>query len=552
MRKWMTGCAAVFVLCLFALAAQAQTADVYLAGDMKISVNEPYARDNRAYDRNLLVPLVEGTESFVYKTTADVVTYLYTVPVCEDEKTLIYLSLPCDEELTTAYLNGEPLSVNQPVEIDLTQTAELHTATKTRRALIRLTFSNLPVFSFTLDGNVTKAEQAAHLCVIDPDYNAHGWDEQKFECDAMISFRGNSSLNYSEKRPYNFSLMKDGEKWDQSLAGLRKDSDWLLDSAFNDASRMRNRVCMDVWDDICQLPWNYSLSGATEGTYAELFVNGTYKGLYALGEKQDRKELGLKKADSETQGLIIRSTNTFGENNYSPAGFHSLGTKGPGADSKLLWYNLEIKFPSAEYITDDSWTDMYDLTKLVIKGSKSEFSDEIVQYVNLNNMADYYLFNNAMNLSDNMRKNLTFVQYDRNDSRFSAFILVPWDMDASLGRAYSSGKTDVTDTSSNKLFNRLINEDVFGFKTLVYERWQELKEGALSLDHIMGYFDRYYQLLSRAGALMREEETHPKFKSYLQIGYHFNLDVEKEIGYIRTYMEQHLAYWDEQIESKMR
>lgn len=532
---------------LFCHAASAQTALVYLDRDSAPAQNEPYVRDARTYARDAVIPGIRGSEGILYKTTRDVCWYLFSVPVAKGTDTRLYVTLPKDAEITTAYLNGRPLSVDSPVEIDLTVPAELHLATRSVRELTRLCFTNLPVLMVTTDKRITQKLSDGALTLYDPDYLSHGQAAFRADYDIKIAYRGNSALNYTEKRPYKLSLYQAGEKLNASLIGLRRDSDWILDSAFNDASRMRNRVCMDVWDEMCTLPWNYTLSGAINGDYAELFVNGKYKGLYALNEKQDRKQLGLKKADETgVKSTIFKTTVTFSENRFSPAGFHTLGTKSPGASDVTKWYNVEITYPSREYCSALTWMNFYNFTALVINGG-ADFSTRINEFVYLENIADYYLLNAAMNLTDNMRKNMVFVRYDDTDARFNRFFLVPWDMDASLGREYSSNKSDAGHIAANRLFKRLLSESE-AFREIVYTRWQELKAGALSLDGIMARFAYYYDEITRAGAAAREIEAHPKFTSYLEDAFSYNLDFEKEIAYIRTFMEKHLALMDQKIE----
>lgn len=529
--------------------ASAQTALVYLSPDTPMDGNVEYVRDARPYERDAFLPEIQGSKRYVYKKSVDVCWYLYPVHVESDAPSVLYLNIPCSKPFLTVRLNGQPLSTTEPVEINLTETAELHLATEDKRALIRLCFSNLPIVSIeTQNDTITKVDAPGTITIFDPDYEMHGAKDAEYFSQITVSYRGNTSLVYSEKRSISFSLVDENEeKINKALAGLRNDSDWLLDAAFNDASRTRNRVCMDVWTDICRLPWNYTLSGATKGHYTEVYVNGNYRGLYCLGEKQDRKQLGLRKYDSGIKGLIVRSTNTEIDG-VSTAAFHDLGKKAPGEVEPAKWYNQEIRFPNESLITEDTWQDFYDFTVLVEKGSKDEFAEKIGDYVYLNNIADYYLFNNALALTDNMRKNMTYVQYDRDHEYLNRFLLVPWDMDASLGRNYSSSKSRTSIKSTNPLFTRLINENPGNFRTLLYNRWQELKEGALSLSSIIAHAEYYYNQITAAGAAVREIERHPEFTYYLKDTVHYKLDFTKELNYIRTYMEAHLQWWDEQME----
>ncbi|MBQ8080510.1 MAG: CotH kinase family protein [Clostridia bacterium] len=539
------------LLCLWLGAARAEgepadtLIDIYLVRDL--AVNEPYEADDRTYSREIAVPEFAESQAFFYRSTKDVFTYLVPVDATSG-RTALHLSFALLDEATTASVNGEALSAERPVTVSLLSVAELRIATPKKRGLIRLKFTNLPIVSMSPDGGLYKnRDTPGTIIIVDPQYRQHGWTEPALSAEAAFSRRGKSSAQYAAKHPYNFSLMKDGEKWDKSLLGLRVDSDWLLDSAYNDASRMRNRALMDVWNEVYRLPWDRTLSGATKGVFVELFIEGTYRGLYVLGEKQDRQQLGLAKAGSGRTSLLLR-TGQANNDQRSPAGFVSLGKETPAEGEPEQWYNVHIRYPQESDDYEALWQDYYDFTYLVVKGSQEEFAARIGQYVDLDNLARYYLFANAVDLTDNMRKNMTFARLDDQDERFNKFILVPWDMDSSLGRYYSSRKSRQTETVSNRLFDRLIRENPGDFRRILYEDWQALKTGALSLNGIMSHFDRYYALIHMTGADEREIAKTPKFTSYLKAAYSFTLNFERELAYIRSFTEGRLQWLDGEIE----
>ena len=252
--------------------------------------NRPYTMDGTKYQRDIAVPVLSGAKGFIYKKTTQVNHWLFPVSYAQGTPTL-YLSWEgIKGEPVSVSINNQLLSADKPVAVPLSETAELRVANDSVRGLLRVMFTSLPVIQLKTPGNIYKDVDApATITVWDPDHRAHGIADTVTVYDAVVSRRGKSSSRFSAKHPYNFSLMKDGQKLDQSLLGLRDDSDWLLDSAYNDRSRMRNRVLMDVWHEIYRLPWDQTLSGATQGVYVELFVGTAYRGLYVLGEKQDRR-----------------------------------------------------------------------------------------------------------------------------------------------------------------------------------------------------------------------------------------------------------------------
>ncbi len=519
---------------------------IYLA--KRIPDNSPYSMDDREYRRNIAVPVLSGAHGFIYKKTTQVNHYLFSVSYSQGTPKL-YLSLEGIKNPTSVSINNVLLSTKKPVAVPLKEMADLRIANAKYRGVIRLMFTTLPLVQLNTDENIyLDRDTDCTITVSDPDWRAHGLQEPVNTYNAVVSRRGRSSSRYAAKHPYNFSLMKDGKKWDQSLLGLRNDSDWLLDSAYNDRSRMRNRVLMDVWHDIYRLPWDQTLSGATKGVFVELFVGDAYRGLFILGEKQDRRQLGLAKTGGKWNSSFFR-TGAAGRDGSSPAGFVSLGREKPMDDDPLQWYNVILRYPQDTALNlEEVWTDFYDYVKLVVKGSPEEFAAHITDYADLDNLARYWLFANAADITDNMRKNMAFARLDDRDERFNRYILVPWDMDSSLGRYYSSKKSRAEEIISNRLFDRLLNENPAGFHKTLYNTWKTLKKGPLSTNSIMAYFDSYYAKIAECGADQREIGKFPTFKSYVKAGYSYELNFEAEFKYIRKYTEARIAWLDKKIE----
>jgi hypothetical protein len=545
-KRW--GCLLLSAMLLFLVPSFGRAAEkkengakvrVFLASPLE--KNQPYSRKGRTYDRDWIHPGMAESYGIRYARTKTYNTFFYPVRVV-DGAAEVHLTFPASVHLTSARLNGKALSIDQPVTVSLTETADLRMADEKRCCEVKMMFTSLPVVSVTAKGNIVRSGTAATFTLADPDYAAHGWQQPYLTCDAVISRRGKSAAMFSQKHPFNLSLMKDGEKWDQRLLGLRKDSDWLLDSAYNDALRLRNRVLMDIWDEIYALPWNEKLSGANHGAFVEVILNGRYKGIFVLAEKQDRQQLGLKKSGSGADSLLIK-TDEANTKSTSPAGFFSLGEEAPGSRVINEWHNVNIKYPKKENVTLETWRDFYDLTRLVVEGSDEEFAEKIGDYVDLRNLALYYVFINSMDVMDNMRKNMVFARY----SPLDRFVLVPWDMDASLGRYYSSKKSKEKDLDTNPLFERLIALDVDGFNKRTAGIWHTYKDTLLSIDHVMEKIDGYYAALKLSGAADREKALYPTFTSYLGPEYTYNLNFEREIRYVRQYMEKHRVWIEEQF-----
>ena len=212
-----------------------------------------------------------------------------------------------------------------------------------------------------------------------------------------VKYRGSSSALNEGKRNYSIHLKtKNGGQYKRALLGLRKDDDWILDGAQSDLSRIRNRIGMDLWDAFYTLPW-CGRSGAIHGKYVELVFNDTYKGLYALNERLDRKLLGLDKNGGRLYRVINPEKN----------GINALSLRDdlpePGKQDSTEWVNLELGFGGT---SDDPWQEIYSLIRFFREADDASFAAGIEERIDTDNWADYFLFANAIALNDNMGKNM--------------------------------------------------------------------------------------------------------------------------------------------------
>ena len=120
-------------------------------------------------------------------------------------------------------------------------------------------------------------------------------DQSKTEYRIKAHYRGSASKKYDKK---SFAIKfqdENGVKLDVSLFGLRSDNRWILDAMACDASRMRNRVSFDLWNEFSHpsyvAEYEETAMNGVNGTFVELYFNGNYNGIYCLNEKVDRKQM---------------------------------------------------------------------------------------------------------------------------------------------------------------------------------------------------------------------------------------------------------------------
>ena len=528
--RWL--CALLLLLLLSAAcAAFAEGATVTLAlGDnTPTNGNKHYVKDGRAYSRDLTVPLVNGQQVIKASQTGAAVTYLCSVSPDASE---ITVDFPYGADWTTIEVNGQLLTKEQGVAVEIGKDITVQLASKNKRSVLHLQLTTLPLVIIDYKGSDLYANQVKGTMQIwDPDYAKHGAEAYMTEMLITIGYRGQSSLNY-DKHNFTVHVWADDARTEQrklSLLGMRKDEDWILCGAMNDQIRLRNTVAMQLWDEFYRLPWSPNRSGAISGEFCEVYMRGRYLGLYRLTERLDRKQVDIDKED----GRIVRSVQSEA-GGVNLMDFTKLGQKEPG--NSEIWYNMELKYPKPENMTKADWQEFYDFLKFVCKSNDEEFAAHIGEYIDIDNFADYYVYVTAIGATGNMIKNLYFVMDDcAKDSRWR---LIPWDVDGSFGRRNDATKRDIKIISSNHLFERLVRTDAGGFCTLCREKWAKLKDTTYSYDHIMGLFQQYYDQLNATGVWEREKTAWPKFKT-------FTFNQEKELSYMYDYMKQRLEFVDE-------
>jgi hypothetical protein len=339
-----------------------------------------------------------------------------------------------------------------------------------------------------------------------------------------IEIRGGNSQGYP-KKSYELSFWADtlgNASQDMKLLGMRKDNKWNLQALYNEPLRANNKVAQELWQEMSQLSYKDKEPEAKNGiaiSYVELFVNDEYKGLYALTERIDRKQLKLKKYANSIKGELYKG-------DYWAGGvtFTSLD---PFDNGSLYWSGFACKHP--EEYTD--WTNLYEFVKFVETSSDADFINQYQNKFDLKNAVEYYIFMNVLRAGDNRGKNLYIAKYDAGEPYF----YVPWDLDGVFGNNWMGQNEDVTDDiMTNGFYNRL-NKDcaAMGFRVALRRRWAELRATVLTPDYIMDKFAANDAYLQKNNVYQREQAVWTDFRYD-----------NTQLAYIRAWLTKRLAYLD--------
>lgn len=390
----------------------------------------------------------------------------------------------------------------------------------------QMTDESLPLVNLTYDESNLNSEEyiEGKIEIVDKQMRTEeGKESVTYKADLKIRGGSITSLDKKSFAVKLFKINKNNEKKDVDAAifGIREENSWILDAMGYDKMRMRNRVCFDLWNEMSKTPYDtdYDNRNGTEGQFVEVFVNGTYHGLYCMTDKIDRKLLGVEKYEKKTKtvhGLIYQ------------------GHEHEGHFSHLLSYDnseWELEYPD-DYSTDpNTWEPLKALIGFCSANTNDEdFLGNYTSYFYTSNLADYMVMTMALNVVDNLYKN-TFLSIP-DIALGHRYLLTPWDMDGSLGRTNKGVVNDVCDvTRYNETapYNRLYVQNMDNFADAVKKKWLELQTTTFSIEHVHSVLDAYVTKFVSTGAWGRE------YAKWGNAEVSLTADLSEELAYVKEW-----------------
>ena len=340
-----------------------------------------------------------------------------------------------------------------------------------------------------------------------------------------IELRGNISLGFP-KKSYDLEFRDDhstNSSKDVQFLNMRNDDDWILDGMYNEPLRIRSYFSNKLWQQLYQLPYQKEETKAKSGidvAYTEVFINNTYQGVFALTEQVDRKLLRLKKnSDQEIQGVLFKASSYEGGPTFAKA-----------PDFKNIfphWAGFRMEYPVVDY--KSHWSPLYELVQFVIEASTEDFNREISTLLDLDNAIDYFIFVNVLRATDNLGKNYFIARY----SKSSPFYFVPWDLDGVLGTIQDGKKISTTDDIlSNKLFERLLQDNPEAYQNRLKSRWFTLRNGTLQTENFLSTMETIYMELKKNKVYHREQMVWPSTPK------------DEDLIYVKDWIRQRLDFLD--------
>lgn len=349
-------------------------------------------------------------------------------------------------------LPGVRLAVlrNDSLSIEDNEPLILIAYTHSRYKTYEMHFTTLPVMELAYSGYISKTEDTAAV------FEGH---------PGKIHLRGATTLEYP-KKAYKITLDED-----HSFLDLRKDDDWILYPAYNDQDRVRNVFSSNLWYESCAGNNGFGINNGCLFRYVELFINGDYSGLYALGYKPDQKQFSIKK------GEYLFSKISWAETGYELQGSKTKHNESTAREALQEPYRYDVQ-----------------------------------------SNTDLWLFVNFIAGFDNAGKNY-FIALKKSDDSYTA-VTCPWDMDLTWGNYYK-GKDpngigeniinpDTPCVMVEGYINRQMKENPTESAELLRERYISLRDNYWSDENMNNLIDEYEKQIFGSGAYKRDVAIWPE------------------------------------------
>ena len=371
----------------------------------------------------------------------------------------------------------------------------------------KIVFTGLPILNLDKIETLEEDYFYCKVTVIDPFHNNSGRYEIT-HCYGYYDLRGKTSRIFP-KKGWNLDLVnEDGTPFHMEMMGLRKDDDWKLNALYSDETKVKEMVCMDLWNEIAEKTESPYDAGS-DMEFFELVVDDEYQGLYGMMEQIDFKQLSLNKDED----VLYKGYSWPEEDDRYVEDFTNRGH-----------YSGQVIKPGNQPITSENWQPIVEYIKATNfdYAEESVDADELYEYVqehmDLENVLNIDLYIQALYASDNLYKNL-YISADRKSNGDYTLWKLPWDLNYTFGEDFLLEEDDRTiynlEWSQEIMPDFMITEILLKsgnqkFTKALNAKWQELSNGILSTQNVKKIAEEHRELLCKSGAILRDAEKWPE------------------------------------------
>lgn len=397
-------------------------------------------------------------------------------------------------------------------------------------AQIHVIFTGLPVVRMETDADLDIDTVFAGSVVFYEDCGRQNWTVSSV---FQANERGQTTRAFPKKgyRVNLITVTSTGavNKNPRSILGMRRSDSWIFYAIYSDGTKVRDRFGIELWNGFGAGNTGYDSHYGTHLEYAELVVNGEYRGLYGIMEPVDCTQLQI----SDQEYLYKR---TLGRE-LVPELFDCTSP-----DDYLNVLGMEIKGREGNGSRAD-WNCFRDYVELT-EAPDETFSEGMEQLLDMGNATDMWLYLQMIYGEDNIYKNMFFA-FKKEMSGYRMY-LVPWDVDMSWGNVYNGVEEDLYTTYDPEraeqylewpMLDRMLALDTGGIRERVRTRWKSLRQEELSDGRMEETLQECIHLVQDSGAFERDAARWPDSAH------------DGDYDGIRTFMERRMNFLDKNIEN---
>ena len=345
----------------------------------------------------------------------------------------------------------------------LTYTLSSQSGLQTTYSVDFTQFTGLPIIYLTTNNNAPLGRDD----YVEGRISVDGWrdDPSLDEMNMKIRGRGNSTRYLHPKKPFQMKL--DDKK---EFLGMPNNKKWLFLAEYSDKSLLRNTIVFEM-GYISNLDWTPA------STFAEVFLNGEYNGVYNITQKVEKDSTRVDLGDDGYLLEIDNIDRIDADDVYITTDqFEIINIKEPelarGDDKYNYIENLIREFESN-----------------LFGGNFADPVDGYAKYIDIDSFIDWFLINEIVKNQDS----ISFSSIYLNVIPGEKIKMGPlWDFDLGFGNVDYS---DATYTEGfwvrwNPWIERLLQDPAFADK--VRTRFAYFKDNE---DYILGKIDQYAEKL---------------------------------------------------------
>lgn len=451
----------------------------------------------KTYANNAISTALDGhTFKFLTQEEYDVLEtkdplVVYYITDATSSETIDTTSFATDLSLTGSNLqlkNTQGNLIGNAITLPSTSGGTSETVTVVRDIYANNEMPKMYVTSDRLGSLAMKADGTAD-CEVEIRFN-----RQIIKCYATGAVQGTSSESLPAKN-YTFKFYSDASHSTKNKidVGWGKQSKYCFKKNYVDSTHTRNlsgaRIAFDMVNSRPESDFKTNLliaprNGAVDGFPCIMYLNGDFWGLYTWNIPKDAWMFNMKDDNPNHMVLCAEFNNNGNMSVTNTCQFRALW----GGEGDANW-SIE-----AGTYSEALKTSFNNAINFVMTASDEDFKANISNYFDLYSLLDYYCFSYLVYHYDGLGKNMLMATYD--GVHWGACL---YDMDSIYGVSFN-GKEFLE-------YNKLCPEDYQENNSLLwqrietcfaqelYDRYVELRKGALSLGNIIEHVEEIYDLI---------------------------------------------------------